>query len=111
MVRMTTFRQRANRVKSVLLVVARNHLAGAAGRPAARDGGRVRDHRRAAPRPQTGWHTYEVLTAAFVAAERRSAHPMIPPSLLANPMLRAAVTTRFLLFATILGSAFMVPQD
>jgi len=35
---------------------------------------------------------------------------MIPPRLLANPMLRAAVSTRFLLFATILGAAFIVPQ-
>jgi EmrB/QacA subfamily drug resistance transporter len=69
--------------------------------------------------PQAGWHSAEVLSlfgigaalaAAFVLAERRSAHPMVPPSLLANPMLRAAATTRFLLFATILGSAFMVPQ-
>jgi len=69
--------------------------------------------------PQAGWHSAEVLglfgigaalAAAFVLTERRSAHPMIPPRLLANPMLRAAVTTRFLLFATILGAAFMVPQ-
>ena len=69
--------------------------------------------------PQAGWHSGEVLslfgigaalTAAFVLAERRSAHPMVPPRLLANPMLRAAVTTRFLLFATILGAAFLVPQ-
>lgn len=69
--------------------------------------------------PQAGWHNAEVLSlfgigaalaAAFVLAERRSAHPMVPPSLWANPMLRAAATTRFLLFATILGSAFMVPQ-
>ena len=69
--------------------------------------------------PQAGWHSGEVLslfgigavlTAAFVFAERRSPHPMVPPRLLANPMLRAAVTTRFLLFATILGAAFLVPQ-
>jgi EmrB/QacA subfamily drug resistance transporter len=69
--------------------------------------------------PQTGWHSAEVLSlfgigtalaTAFVLTERRLAHPMIPPRLLANPMLRAAVTTRFLLFATILGAAFMVPQ-
>jgi EmrB/QacA subfamily drug resistance transporter len=69
--------------------------------------------------PQAGWHSAQVLSlfgigaalaAAFVAAERRSAHPMVPPGLLANPMLRAAVATRFLLFATILGSAFLVPQ-
>src|SRR5215469_3909006 len=69
--------------------------------------------------PQAGWHSSDVLSlfgigavlaAAFVLAERRSAHPMIPPRLLANPMLRAAVTTRFLLFATILGAAFLVPQ-
>jgi len=69
--------------------------------------------------PQNGWHSGEVLslfgagaalTAAFMLTERRSAHPMIPPRLLANPMLRAAVTTRFLLFATILGAAFLVPQ-
>jgi EmrB/QacA subfamily drug resistance transporter len=69
--------------------------------------------------PQAGWHSNEVLSlfgigaglaAALVLAERHSAHPMVPPRLLANPMLRAAVTTRFLLFATILGSAFMVPQ-
>jgi MFS family permease len=69
--------------------------------------------------PQTGWHSAEVLSLfgigtalaiAFVLTERRLAHPMIPPHLLANPMLRAAVITRFLLFATILGAAFMVPQ-
>jgi EmrB/QacA subfamily drug resistance transporter len=69
--------------------------------------------------PQAGWHSVEVLSlfgigaalaAAFVLAERRSAHPMVPPGLLANRMLRAAATTRFLLFATILGSAFIVPQ-
>ena len=69
--------------------------------------------------PQAGWHSAEVLSlfgigaalaAAFVRAERRLANPMIPPHLLANPMLRAAVTTRFLLFATILGAAFLVPQ-
>jgi EmrB/QacA subfamily drug resistance transporter len=69
--------------------------------------------------PQVGWHSGEVLglfgigaalAAAFALAERRSAHPMIPPRLLANPVLRATVITRFLLFATILGSAFMVPQ-
>jgi EmrB/QacA subfamily drug resistance transporter len=69
--------------------------------------------------PQTGWHSAEVLSlfgigsalaTAFVLTERRLAHPMIPPRLLANPMLRAAVITRFLLFATILGAAFMVPQ-
>jgi EmrB/QacA subfamily drug resistance transporter len=69
--------------------------------------------------PQAGWHSNEVLSlfgigtglaAAFVLVERHSTHPMVPPRLLANPMLRAAVATRFLLFATILGSAFMVPQ-
>jgi MFS family permease len=69
--------------------------------------------------PQVGWHSAEVLSlfgigaglaVAFVLVERRSAHPMVPPRLLANPVLRAAVTTRFLLFATILGAAFMVPQ-
>ena len=69
--------------------------------------------------PQAGWHSGDVLglfgigaalAAAFVFAERRSAHPMVPPGLFANPMLRAAVTTRFLLFATILGAAFLVPQ-
>ena len=69
--------------------------------------------------PQIGWHSAQVLglfgtgtalAAAFMLAERRSAHPMVPPRLLASPMLRAAVTTRFLLFATILGSAFIVPQ-
>ena len=69
--------------------------------------------------PQAGWHSAEVLSlagtgaalaAVFVLAERRSAHPMIPPRLFTNPMLRAAVTTGFLLFATILGSAFLVPQ-
>ena len=69
--------------------------------------------------PQAGWHSAEVLSlfgigtalaTAFVLTERRLAHPMIPPRLLANPMLRAAVTTRFLLFAVILGAAFMVPQ-
>jgi EmrB/QacA subfamily drug resistance transporter len=69
--------------------------------------------------PQAGWQSGQVLSlfgigvalaAAFVLAERRSARPMIPPRLLANPMLRAAVTTRFLLFATILGAAFLVPQ-
>lgn len=69
--------------------------------------------------PQAGWHSAEVLSlfgigaalaAAFVLTERRSAQPMIPPGLLASPMLRAAVATRFLLFATILGAAFLVPQ-
>ena len=69
--------------------------------------------------PQAGWHSAQVLSlfgigaalaAAFVLTERRLAHPMIPPDLFANPMLRAAVTTRFLLFATILGAAFLVPQ-
>jgi EmrB/QacA subfamily drug resistance transporter len=69
--------------------------------------------------PQAGWHSTEVLAlfgtgaalaAAFVLTERRSAHPMVPLGLFANPMLRAAVTTRFLLFATILGAAFLVPQ-
>lgn len=69
--------------------------------------------------PQIGWHSDQVLSlfgigaalaAAFVLAERRSAHPMIPPRLFTNHTLRAAVTTRFLLFATILGSAFIVPQ-
>ena len=69
--------------------------------------------------PQAGWHSGEVLglfgigaalAATFVLAERRSAHPMIPLGLFTNPMLRAAVTTRFLLFATILGAAFLVPQ-
>jgi EmrB/QacA subfamily drug resistance transporter len=69
--------------------------------------------------PQAGWHSAEVLTlfgigaaltAAFMLAERRAAHPMIPPRLLVNSMLRAAVTTRFLLFATVLGAAFLVPQ-
>src|SRR5262250_985437 len=69
--------------------------------------------------PQAGWRSAQVLSlfgigaalaAAFVRAERRSAHPMIPPDLFANTMLRAAVTTRFLLFATILGAAFLVPQ-
>jgi len=69
--------------------------------------------------PQTGWHSTEVLSlfgigtglaAAFVLVERHSTHPMVPLRLFTNPMLRAAVTTRFLLFATILGAAFMVPQ-
>jgi EmrB/QacA subfamily drug resistance transporter len=69
--------------------------------------------------PQAGWDSDQVLSlfgigavlaAAFVLAERRSSHPMLPSGLLANRMLRAAVITRFLLFATILGSAFMVPQ-
>ena len=69
--------------------------------------------------PQAGWHSAQVLSlfgigaalaAAFVLTERRLAHPMIPPDLFANPMLRAAVTTRFLLSATILGAAFLVPQ-
>src|SRR5215468_10599591 len=69
--------------------------------------------------PQTSWDSVEVLSlfeigaalaAAFVLTERRSAHPMVPPRLFTNPMLRAAVATRFLLFATILGAAFLVPQ-
>src|SRR6516162_3422855 len=69
--------------------------------------------------PLAGWRSAQVLSlfgigtalaTAFVLTERRLAHPMIPPRLLTNPMLRAAVTTRFLLFATILGAAFMVPQ-
>ncbi len=69
--------------------------------------------------PQAGWHSDQVLTlfgasaglaVAFVLAERHSAHPMVPSRLFSNPMLRAAVTTRFLLFATILGMAFIVPQ-
>jgi EmrB/QacA subfamily drug resistance transporter len=69
--------------------------------------------------PQAGWHSTEVLAlfgigaalaVGFVLAERRSPHPMVPLGLFANPMLRAAVTTRFLLFATVLGAAFLVPQ-
>jgi MFS family permease len=69
--------------------------------------------------PQVGWRSAEVLglfagsaalAAGFVAAERRARQPMLPPGLLANTALSAAVATRFALFGTIFGCAFLVPQ-
>jgi nitrate/nitrite transporter NarK len=51
-----------------------------------------------------------VLAAAFVAAERRAAQPLLPLALFANRMLSAAVAARFALFATVFGCAFLMPQ-
>jgi EmrB/QacA subfamily drug resistance transporter len=69
--------------------------------------------------PQAGWGSAEVvalfagsavLAAAFVAAERRAAQPLLPLALFANTTLSAAVVTRFALFATVFGCAFLMPQ-
>jgi EmrB/QacA subfamily drug resistance transporter len=69
--------------------------------------------------PQAGWHSAQVLGllaasailgAAFVAAEQRARQPMLPLRLFANITFSAAVTTRFALFATIFGCAFLMPQ-
>jgi hypothetical protein len=69
--------------------------------------------------PQDGWHSAGVLGlfaasaalgAAFLAAEQRARQPMLPLRLFANITFSAAVTTRFALFATIFGCAFLMPQ-
>ena len=69
--------------------------------------------------PQAGWHSVEVLAlfagsavlaAAFVAAEQRTRQPMLPLRVFANISFSGAVTTRFALFATIFGVAFLMPQ-
>jgi EmrB/QacA subfamily drug resistance transporter len=69
--------------------------------------------------PQAGWHSTEVLglfaggaalVAAFLAVEHRADQPMLPLSLFGNSALRASVATRFALFGTIFGCAFLMPQ-
>jgi EmrB/QacA subfamily drug resistance transporter len=69
--------------------------------------------------PDLGWGSAEVLglfaggavlAGAFVVAEQRGQQPMLPLRLFANASLSGAVTTRFALFATVFGCAFLVPQ-
>ena len=69
--------------------------------------------------PVAGWGSAEVLAlfaggavlaAGFLVAEHRSKEPMVPLRLFANASLSGAVTTRFALFATVFGCAFLVPQ-
>jgi EmrB/QacA subfamily drug resistance transporter len=69
--------------------------------------------------PVAGWSSPEVLAlftggavllAGFVVAEHRSREPMVPLRLFANQVLSASVITRFMLFATVFGCAFLVPQ-
>jgi len=69
--------------------------------------------------PVAGWASAQVLAlfasgaallAGFLVAEHRSREPMVPLRLFANASLSGAVTSRFALFATVFGCAFLVPQ-
>ena len=69
--------------------------------------------------PVAGWGSAQVLAlfaggavlaAGFLVIERRGKEPMLPLRLFANASLSGAVVTRFALFATVFGCAFLVPQ-
>ena len=69
--------------------------------------------------PVAGWASAQVLAlfaggavllAGFLVAEHRSREPMVPLRLFANASLSGAVISRFALFATVFGCAFLVPQ-
>ena len=51
-----------------------------------------------------------VLVAAFVAWERRTREPMLPPRLFARPGFTAAVAVGFLMTAAITSAAFLMSQ-
>jgi EmrB/QacA subfamily drug resistance transporter len=48
---------------------------------------------------------------AFVLAERRSAHPMLPPRLFANPQFGAANAVTFVVYAALGGVFFLLVVD
>lgn len=69
--------------------------------------------------PAAGWGSAQVLAlfaggaflaAGFLVIERRGREPMLPLRLFANASLSGAAATRFALFATVFGCAFLVPQ-
>jgi MFS family permease len=69
--------------------------------------------------PQSGWGSARVIGALFVGAcllagflawETRAPEPMIPLALFRAPSFAAAVTTQFLLAATIQPAAFLTSQ-
>jgi EmrB/QacA subfamily drug resistance transporter len=69
--------------------------------------------------PSAGWGSAEVLAlfaggaalaAGFLVTEHRSREPMLPLRLFSNASLSGAVATRFALFATVFGCAFLIPQ-
>ncbi|HZX03216.1 MFS transporter [Kribbella sp.] len=69
--------------------------------------------------PDAGWHSAEVLTTlvaglvllgAFLAWERRTAHPMLPIGYFARPGFTQANLVAFFQFVSLLGSLFMMTQ-
>jgi EmrB/QacA subfamily drug resistance transporter len=66
-----------------------------------------------------GWTSAQVLAAlgagavligAFIAWERRSDHPMVPPALFANRSFSAANAVSFFMYAGLFGALFLMSQ-
>jgi EmrB/QacA subfamily drug resistance transporter len=66
-----------------------------------------------------GWTSLEVLTSlaggllalgAFIAVERRSSHPMLPPRLFASRGFSAGIGATFLLSCALFGAVFFMAQ-
>jgi nitrate/nitrite transporter NarK len=51
-----------------------------------------------------------VLAAAFIAWQRRAAHPMVPPALFRSRAFSAANAVSFFMYAVLFGALFLMSQ-